>query len=60
MNPSVKAQYDLATEGLPAEVPVDVPGVGAWRVPRIYIACHGLEPANLPALADLHGFPAAV
>jgi hypothetical protein len=29
---------------------------GAWRVPRVYIAAHGLLAENVPALAVVHGW----
>ena len=43
------------TAGLPATVKVSAPG-GSWLVPRLYIACHGLKAADLPALAERYGF----
>jgi len=30
--------------------------VGNWRVPRVFIACHGLKAADLPAVAARYGF----
>lgn len=29
---------------------------GVWRVPRVFIAMHGLKAGDLPALAHVHGF----
>jgi hypothetical protein len=31
---------------------------GCWRVPRIWVALHGLKAWELPALADRYGWPA--
>jgi hypothetical protein len=31
-------------------------GLAAWRVPRIYIACHGIISGDLPALAEQYGW----
>ena len=33
---------------------------GAWRVPRVYIALHGLKARELPALAQQYGFKRVV
>lgn len=43
--------YDLG-----ATVNVTVDGVGAWRVPRIWIGMHGLKSIELPALAERYGW----
>jgi hypothetical protein len=43
------------TKGKAPTVPVGS-GVAAWRVPRIYIACHGLAAAELAALALQYGW----
>lgn len=32
---------------------------GSWRVPRAYIAVHGLAGANVSALASVFGWPEA-
>ena len=29
---------------------------GSWKVPRVYIAAHGLIAAELPLIADVYGF----
>lgn len=44
------------TRGLPEDVPVGN-GYGCWRVPRIFIACHGIKSAELAALARKYGWP---
>jgi hypothetical protein len=44
--------------GLPAVIPIRVDGVGAWRVPRLYVAMHGLKAAELAGLAEQYGWPA--
>lgn len=55
---AVLARFDQATAGLGPEVIVDVPG-GRWRVPRLFIACHGLKAADLPRLAGVYGWERA-
>jgi hypothetical protein len=55
LNEQTRVAYDNVTAGLPATVLVQVPE-GCWQVPRIYIAAHGLPAADLPALAERHGF----
>ena len=37
-------------------VNVTVDGVGAWRVPRVWIGMHGLKAVDLPALAARYGW----
>jgi hypothetical protein len=50
-----RVAYANVTAGLPATVLVKVPE-GCWQVPRIYIAAHGLNAADLPELAEQYGF----
>jgi hypothetical protein len=50
--------YQRTTAGLDPLVTVDAPG-GRWRVPRLYIACHGLRPVDVPMLALVHGWERA-
>jgi hypothetical protein len=57
LSAAARSVYENVTRGLPADVPVKVPG-GCWRVPRIFIAVHGLKAAELPALAEKYGFEA--
>jgi len=56
LSAAVRAAYGTVTGGLPSSVPVRVPDVGCWLVPRIYIAVHGLKAEELPALAERYGF----
>lgn len=56
LSASVRAGYESVTAGLPPSVPVAVPGVGRWLVPRIYIAVHGIKAQELPELAERYGF----
>jgi len=49
------AAYGSVTAGLPSTVTVVTPE-GRYAVPRIFIACHGLKAADLPALAARYGF----
>lgn len=37
-------------------VKATIPG-GTWRVPRIWVAAHGLKADELPALAERYGWP---
>jgi len=53
--PSVVAAYGEVTAGLSSTVTVATPD-GRFAVPRIFIACHGLKAADLPALAARYGF----
>jgi hypothetical protein len=55
LSAAARAAYDAVTAGLPAEVGVKTPG-GSWLVPRVFIAVHGLEAAELPGLAERYGF----
>jgi hypothetical protein len=57
LSAATRAAYENATRGLPPDVLVSAPG-GSWRVPRIFIAVHGLKAADLPALAERYGFAA--
>lgn len=43
--------YRQSVKGKRSTVPVGNGVTGCWRVPRIFIACHGLLAAALPALA---------
>ena len=54
-----KREFDQVTAGLDATVTIAVSGRGAYRVPRLYIACHGLRAADLPAIAAQLGFDPA-
>lgn len=55
----VAAAYEDITAGLPDTVAVSVSRAGAWLVPRVYIAAHGLEAGELPGLAERYGFAEA-
>jgi hypothetical protein len=55
MSADVLATYGHVTAGLPSTVTVETPD-GRFAVPRIFIACHGLKAADLPALAARYGF----
>lgn len=56
LSAAVRAAYGqvITLAGNPTVV-VETPD-GRWRVPRIYIACHGLKAADLPALARRYRF----
>lgn len=41
-------------------VVVTVFGLGSWRVPRVYVAMHGLRGDQLPALASKYGWERVV
>jgi hypothetical protein len=47
--------YDRLQEGQDPRMPVTIPA-GSWRVPRIYIACHGLKAQDIPELAGRYGW----
>lgn len=45
------------TEGRPLDAVEVMVGKGArFRVPRVYVACHGLRAEELPALAQRYGW----
>jgi len=57
MSADVLASFERLTAGFEdPRVLVSVPRVGNWRVPRVFIACHGLKAADLPAVAARYGF----
>lgn len=58
-NAETKSAFDRVTDGLDAAIQVTVPRLGAYWVPRLYIACHGLPCADLPAVAERYGFEPA-
>lgn len=49
-------KYVTATRGKPPDMPVGNV-YGCWRVPRIYIACHGIKSEQLAGLARQYGWP---
>lgn len=55
LSAKTRVAYANVTAGLPRTVAVQT-SKGCWQVPRIYIAAHGLNPAELPALAERYGF----
>lgn len=58
MDARTKAEYDKVTAGVDPLITVTI-GAGSWRVPRIFIACHGVKPVELPEVAEQHGFERA-
>jgi hypothetical protein len=59
MSDEVKLVFDQVTAGLDETVRVTVRGVGAYEVPRLFIACHRFAGADLPELAERYGFQPA-
>lgn len=55
LSPADTAAFEAVTAGLPPTVTLVAPG-GQFAVPRIFIACHGVKAADLPALAARYGF----
>ena len=55
MKQSAWETYRRAVKDKASTVPVGN-GYGCWRVPRIFIACHGLAAQTVRALADLYGW----
>jgi hypothetical protein len=55
LSAEIRVAYENITRGLPETVAVQADG-GAWLVPRVYIAAHGLKADELPALAERYGF----
>jgi hypothetical protein len=56
LSAAIRAAYANVTAGLPVTVRVRIGDGRCWRVPRIYIAAHGLKAGDLPALAARYGF----
>jgi hypothetical protein len=54
-DPAIQALVERLIARLGPEIPVQV-GARAWRVPRHYIALHGLKAWELPALATRYGW----
>jgi hypothetical protein len=50
-------QFRAVTAGLPPDETVTVAGSGSWKVPRVYVAVHGLKAVEVPALAERYGWP---
>ena len=55
-NPEVQCMITKLVETLGPDVPVIWQG-RTWRVPRHFIALHGLKAQELPELAKHYGFP---
>lgn len=55
-DPGILAAFERVTAGLDPLFDISVPGEGTWRVPRLYVACHGLAPGDLPKLAATYGW----
>ena len=55
LTPVVARAYGELTAGLSPTVAVTTPD-GTFRVPRIFIAVHGLKADELPALAARYGW----
>ena len=55
LSAAARAAYENVICDLEPDVRIKVPG-GCWRVPRIFVAVHGLKAAELPALAERYGF----
>lgn len=54
----IRAAYEAVTAGKGEDrrIAVEVRSMGAWLVPVIFLAAHGLKAAELPALAARYGF----
>src|SRR5947209_7487832 len=53
-DPETKRDVENLISRLGSHVRVEVPGLGAWYVPRHYIALHGLRGGDLPRLGTLY------
>lgn len=58
MSPAGYEGFLASTAGRPPTITATSRS-GAWTVPRIYIALHGLTAWQLPRLADLYSWPAS-
>jgi len=54
-DPTTQALVEQLVQACGPTVTITTPR-GAWRVPRHYIALHGLRAADLPQLAVEHGW----
>jgi hypothetical protein len=54
-NPELQAVVDALIANLGPEIVVTTPD-GSWKVPRHYIALHGLKAYELSAVAERLGF----
>jgi hypothetical protein len=57
MKRSAWDKYRQVVKGKLPTVPVGT-GIACWRIPRIYIACHGIKAAEVPLLAERYGWEA--
>lgn len=55
LSAQTRVAYGNHTAGLPRDVLISTPD-GAWYVPRIYLAAHGVKASDLSALASRYGF----
>lgn len=55
-DPVMRQMVAELVDALGPDVTVEVPGVGSFRVPRHYIALHGVKAVDLPALAARYGW----
>jgi hypothetical protein len=55
LQPVVAEAFQRVTAGLPETVVMTARG-RSWKIPRTYIAVHGVRAWELPELADRYGF----
>jgi hypothetical protein len=58
MSEEAWAAFCSVTKGLPETILAEMDGQ-SWRVPRVYIAVHGLKGTVLPVLAERYGWERA-
>lgn len=57
-SPDTQRAVERLVDELGPDVTITTPE-GSWRVPRHYIALHGIEALALPTLADRYGWAKA-
>jgi hypothetical protein len=58
MDAKTKRDYDAVTADVDPLITVTT-GAGSWRVPRIFIACHGVKADEMADVAERYGFERA-
>lgn len=56
LNPASQALVEGIVKLLGPTLTIAVPGLGAWKVPRHYIALHGIKALELAVLASRFGW----
>lgn len=55
-DPAKERMVSALVAELGQTIPITVPGIGTYAVPRHYIALHGIKGSELAAVAERYGF----